>query len=86
MIFEYRQIGGKIRYPLDTFIFVAMTARIYLIFRVLRIFSLFNYEYTDRFIDREEALGAKVSYSLIMKSLLKQKPYIMLSIYFIMTS
>ncbi|CAI2379628.1 unnamed protein product [Moneuplotes crassus] len=85
VFFEYRQIGGRIRYPLDTFIFLCMMARAYLVLRVLREFSLFNYEYTDKFIYSTE-LESNLSYNIIIKSLFKRRPYLMLTTYFILSS
>jgi hypothetical protein len=85
VIFRYTQIGGSIRYPLDTFLFVWMQLRIYLIFRLLRSFSLFNYHYTDKFFEKEN-YGFRITYGLILKSLLKQRPYTMLCMSFLIVS
>ncbi|CAI2379405.1 unnamed protein product [Moneuplotes crassus] len=63
-----------------------MFARIYLIMRVLREFSLFNYEYTDRFVYKETELESRLSYDIIIKSMFKQRPYFMLATYFIFTT
>lgn len=47
---------------------------------------MFNYKYTDRFIDKKETLGTKITYGLIIKSLLNKRPYSMLMIFFMITS
>lgn len=61
-----------------------MMARIYLIFRVLAVFSIFNAKYVDRLNVKE--INFDISYRLIMKTLLKQRPYTMLLVCFISTS
>jgi hypothetical protein len=86
VIFQYTQIGDEIRYPLDTFIFIIMLSKIYLIMRVLMHFSMFNFKYTDRFIGKKETVGTDITYGFIVKSLLRQRPYTMLALFFFIVS
>ena len=62
-----------------------MLCRIYLVFRVMRAFSPFNEKYTSNF-ETAEGIGCKVTYGLVIKSLLYERPYTMLFLCFIISS
>ena len=62
-----------------------MMIRIYLIFRVLAVFSVFNTKYSDK-ISQKNDQNAGITMGLVIKSLLSRNPYKMLILFFVITS